>query len=182
MNLTDTRNTIADYISQIASLESQVAALLSWTTPESGYKKILMYGFSFEYPEYMYISVLGLLSASGADEHSGIVTAQNSNETEYIFALWVDTTYPRDLDNAIDGCIAGTQGVTSTGERVTSIINGHTVKYQSFTAVIGGKTYHSVISYWNCDSTLREYGLEYMTVEGDAIPRFLQILDSFACH
>jgi flagellar biosynthesis chaperone FliJ len=181
-DLIDAGNTITNYESQITNLESHVADLLLRITPESGYETILMYGFSLEYPEYMDMSVSGLLSASGADEHSGLLAAEKPDETEIILALWMDTVYPRDLDDALDTGIAGTPGVTSTGERVTSIINGHIIKYQSFTAVIEGKTFNAVLSYWNCDSTQRVYGLEYMTIEEDPISGFMQILDSFICH
>ena len=61
-----------------------------------------MYGLSFEYPEYMDMTVSGILSTLGADEHSGILAAQKPDETEIIVALWIDTTYPRDLDDALD--------------------------------------------------------------------------------
>lgn len=181
-DLTDARNTIADYESQISDLEMQVADILSRITSRSGYERLLAYGFSLEYPELMHVSVSGLLSEYGADEHSGMLIAQKPDETEVIFMLWADNVYPRDLDDALDGAIAGTPGVTSRGERVTSTTNGHTIKYEDFTFASEGETYHAVIAYWNCDVTERLYCLEYMTIEEDAIPNFLQCLDSFTCH
>jgi len=181
-DLINAGNTITNYEGQITSLESQVADLLSRITPESGYETILMYGFSLECPEYVVVSVFGLLNPLGADEHSGTFSAAKPDGTEIMVAVWTDSTYPRDLDDALDMGIAGIPGVTSTGERVTSITNGHTIKYQSFTAVIEGKTYNAILSYWNCDSTQRVYGFEYMTIEEDATSGFLQILDSFICH
>ncbi|MDH5795080.1 MAG: hypothetical protein OEZ24_03125 [Candidatus Bathyarchaeota archaeon] len=100
-DLIDARNTITNYEGQITSLESQVADLLSRIAPESGYETILMYGLSLEYPEYMDITVSAVFpNVWGADEHSGIITADKRDHTEIINAIWTDATFPGDLDDA----------------------------------------------------------------------------------
>ena len=176
----DFASTNMNYETHISSLESQILNLQSQLITKSGYAKFSAYDFSFEYPQEMYLSIEGVLEIE-ANKYSGLVMAKKLNKTEVLVVLWANTTYPRDLDVALeDGFSTGT-GITR-GQRVNSTINGHEIKYQDYTITVDDITYYGVMASWNCDINRIVYSISYLDAEEDVLSPFLQYLDSFVCH
>jgi outer membrane murein-binding lipoprotein Lpp len=178
--VTDLASTIMNYETDISSLESQISDLQSQLITKSGHAKFSAYGFSFEYPKVMYLSFDGVLE-SEVNEYSGLVMGKKLDETEMLVVLWVGATYPRNLDVALEDGFGTTTGITR-GQRVTSTINGHEIKYQDYTITHDDSTYNGVMAAWNCDINRMVYSISYLNAGEDALFPFLQYLDSFVCH
>ena len=175
---------ISDLKSRLISFQAIVGELTSQLIPKTGYEKFAAYGFSFDYPKEMELSLDGRLEST-ANQHSGLLTASMVNEKEKIVIAWIDETYPRDIDNIIeDGFISmSTMGSIIRGDRVTSTIRGHDLIYQDFYLISNGKTYSGVLGGFNCDENKVVYSISYM-YEGEEyiVPKFLEYLDSLFCH
>ena len=178
--VTDLASNIMNYETQISSLESQVSDLQSQLTTKSGYAKFSVYGFSFEYPQVMRLSMEGVIETE-ANEYSGLVMARKFNETDVLVVLWVNTTYPRDLDVALEDGFGIATNITR-GQRVTSTTNGHEIKYQDYAMTIDDTTNYGVMAIWNCDINRMVYSISYLYAGEDVLSPFQQYLDSFVCH
>ena len=178
--VTDIASTIINYETQISSLESQVSDLQSQLTTKSGYAKFSAYNLSFEYPQIMRLTMEGVIETE-ANEHSGLIMATKLNETEVLVVLWVNTTYPRNLDVALEDGFGTATGITR-GQRVTSTINGHEIKYQDYEIIADDTTYYGVMTSWNCDINRMVYSISYLNAGEDVLTPFQQYLDSFVCH
>jgi len=183
-DISDLQATVAGYEEQLSTLETEKKVLESMSIPSTGYEKFSAYGFSLEHPKQWYLSAEGLLN-SVSDEQSGLVTLAKPDQTEIIVVVWADAVYPRDLDFALNDAFEWLSTAAtsySIGEKITSTINGHEIKYQDYTATLEGETVYGVYSYWNCDIRQTLYGFSYTTYDGDAVTPFLQYLNTFICH
>jgi len=180
-DLTDARETIAEYEDRISDLESQITA-------QPGFEKFSAYGFSFEYPTGMTISVQGLLEST-ANGNSGMVIGEYQDPYEAVGVAWMKTVIEPDLSMTLDGAFAGMaqqEAVTSleTGELVETTVMGHHMIYQYFTmTVTGGETYYGIYGVWYCDDAQRLYTLSLTLDEAEPLPIYYQeYLDYFTCH
>ena len=184
------RSSLNTYIDTVSSLHIQlfdkdkhIEDLESMIYPKSGYEKFAAYGFSFEYPAYMYLTISGLLELN-ANEDSGMVIVTKVDESQLCLVGWVAPAYPRDIDLALEeGFTNMEQENVVLGQKVTSTFEGHEIKYQSYRVEIEARSYRGVLSYWNCDVDERVYTVNYLILgDVDPIPLFSEFLESFICH
>ena len=172
---------IQSYEGTITDLEATIEALQQWNaTP--GYYRYSTFGLSFEYPETWSISLSGLLE-SKATENSGEITATSIDGNDVISVGWVYTLIIPSLDKALDD---GFQAISmfnpTLGPRISSTINGHALKYQSYTLTYQGETTYGVNSVWYCDANNKTIIVSYGSTQQEILPTFQKLLDSFICH
>jgi hypothetical protein len=152
---------------KISGLEKTFKDLKGTFDTTLGFSGYYMNGFSFEYPQNMTVSIGGLLDNT-ADADSGQVSGLNS-EQGFTLVYFHSVTAP-DLGSAIDSAFSGlsSQGPVTEGQRVTSLVQGHAMKYQTGTYTFSGNTFSVVYCYWYCPKTQMGFGFSYVTLSSQA--------------
>ena len=92
------------------------------------------------------MSLSGLLEST-ATENSGYVAATSMDEGEFYYVAWLYTLIQPDLDEGLNGGIAGmAQYNPKLGPRATSELNGHVMRYQNYPMTSEGVTFYGVFA------------------------------------
>jgi hypothetical protein len=135
-------DTITDKNNQITILNDRV-------TPKQGYLAINLYGFSFDAPLNATISIKGVQDAV-ANQQSGMINI-GEGDSEPFYVLYVYRTVAPDIDASIDTAKTYyTELSPQYSPRVTTSINGYTMKYERFTATDSNGVAYGVIGYVYC--------------------------------
>lgn len=196
--------------SQISSLESELATtkmminILQTTSDEETPKQSPLkttftkdfskYGFSFNYPENLYITEMGMLSTE-ANNESGIVQVTSISGMELFQVGWFNVTpsfyelmgdSQQLLDATFDGFSMPGIGSINKGDLLETTIAGHTMVYQGFTTEILGIGIGGVVSIFYYDINGRVYQLitisESTSTTQEAVEYFQPYLSSFVGH
>jgi outer membrane murein-binding lipoprotein Lpp len=144
-------DTITDKNNQITILNNRV-------TPESGYLSVNLYGFSFDAPLNTTITTSGIQDAV-ANQQSGMINIGKS-AAEPFYVLYIYRTVSPDIDASIDTArlsIASYNPVYSP--RVTTTINGYTMKYERYTAIDSTGKAYGVWGYVYCSKLNYYFGI-----------------------
>jgi uncharacterized coiled-coil protein SlyX len=152
--LTAKDETITDKNNQITILNDRV-------TPKAGYISVNVYGFSFDAPMNLTISTSGLQD-SVANQQSGYITSKS--DSEQVDLVYIYRTVVPDIDASIETVktvMASSNPVYSP--RVTTTINGYTMKYERYTMTDStGKTY-GAFGYVYCNELNYYLGISIAT-------------------
>jgi len=168
------------------------------SVPPVEYKTYSKYGFSFQYPERMTISEIGLLESTATD-NSGIVLGQLRPEglveriDEHIVVGWLKSATAPDLEislkDAFDALAKSKvppYNITSLekGKLVETTKTGHRIMYQYYTTTlfVAVRVQYGIYGVWYCDTNQRLYHLNLVWIGEDILPEFQRCLDSFVCH
>jgi hypothetical protein len=150
-----------------------------------GYAKYSKFGFSFEYPENMYIT-----ERTGSTESWGQVVVSRlleDNKFEQVSVGWMITEKPSlevlkaVLENSYSAMEAGGATDIVRGTMVETTKAGHQMIYQDYseTHII---RLNGVGGIWYCDDKNRLYALDVTSTESDILSIYQRYLDSFVCH
>lgn len=166
---------------RLAILEAQAAKFSS----RSGYARITLYDFSFEYPQNMGMSVTGDAGAA-ATAQGGKVEAKTS-ETNFLGVVWIASATKPDVPAALDASLSVLRTKFSkygfiNEEVKTTTLNGHEAKTILYKITFNGSDLYGSYSYWYCDQGKILYSFYFLGEAKDNTGVLKGYLDSFICH
>jgi hypothetical protein len=166
---------------RLTILETQAAKF----SPRSGYARITLYGFSFEYPQTMGMSVTGDAGLA-ATAQSGKVEAKTS-ETNFLGVVWITSPTKPDVSAALDASLnvlrTKFNKYSFINEQVkTTTLNGHEAKTILYKITFSGSDLYGSYSYWYCDQGKILYSFYFLGEAKDNAGVLKGYLDSFVCH
>jgi hypothetical protein len=155
-------------------------------TPERERERYSKFGFSFEYPQGMEISEVGLEGEGTATSSSGALLGDLTNDDiEFIKLSWQTIEPAPELEDSLNKSFQGIEAegaYVEKGQLVTSAqVDGHDMIYQYFTASVETLTFYGITGVWYCDTNNKSYEFILMHTQQDVLPKFQQYINSFAC-
>jgi uncharacterized coiled-coil protein SlyX len=140
---------IYSLIDTIKGKDYQISVLNDRITSSPGFLGVNLYGFSFEYPMNLTMSVVGFTDTS-ANSNSGIIKMIKS-DSEQFSLMYIHRTVAPDIDASIDTAKAAMVPYNPQySPRLTTFMNGYTMKYERFTATDSNGVFFGIIGYVYC--------------------------------
>ncbi len=168
---------------------------LNRNAPPVGYTEYSGRGFTIHHPRDMEVSEEGLGSPWPTSDLGVVVGRRETTSLEQFGVIWLSTEMASDLDVALDLILSAAQEdnteVTEHGERETSTINGHEMRFSKFTITEPGINARGAIGVWHCDEgdrylmlyLLHVPDLSQPDVQSNSVDRIWgEYAESLECH
>jgi hypothetical protein len=174
-------NVIAEKEEQISTLENEIKIknfeilrLQARLGDRLDWKEYRHYDFSFEYPEWMDLTLLD------NDYYNGILISVNwIDPFNYFYYYWntsqsLDTAVNEFEEEQSDMELVRTNIIPTT-------INGHDAALYHYNVTIGDGAYYGILCIWECSVTER-INILFQYSNEDPLTSFFQILSTIKCH
>jgi hypothetical protein len=139
-------------------------------------------GFSFEYPERLWVETHGFSEGEDANEEYGEIWFGNykGRTRELLLVKYGSESRLPHWNTSYASDLVGDS--VQLGEKASFTVYGHDGLYSNFTMVKGEDSFNCVASGWLCDSGNRVFYVQYYTQDTDSYETWCHVIESFVCH